>query len=300
MVKKVSEVSNLNDKIVIAAQVIGKSAVKRAVFTEIYRGKNNWKTVVEIHQETGLSNIQVLKAGAKLAAHDVVEQIKVNKRTAYRKDKQLAHHRARILKAAGNKAEQDKLPTARNPKAGAVTVKVLVPRSATVPKEITIDGIASFAKVRGIKKPVPSLRPHEWREEDIKSAFKRILGETHDHKDWGGEKNDLFTNKLRLTSTRQSAAIAFKGRATSGTLTPSKMGTNGDQIERLVGSTASVFLVVYHGKVAESIYGQLHAYALGKSIGGRRVSYGVIDGDDLNRMMQAYPSAFATGRRVSK
>ena len=136
-------------------------------------------------------------------------------------------------------------------------------------------------------------------EERIKSAFKQIIGESHDFKDWGGEKNDLFTNKLRLSAARKTAAFAFKGRATQGTLTPRKMGKNGDQVARLFGSEADVFFVVYHGKIDQSIHEQMSAHAVARSLGGRSVSYGVIDGDDLNRLVQAYPAAFAVSRSRS-
>ena len=292
MAQRVSEVTNLNEKIVLAARVIGKSKARRKVFESIYFGKTKWRSVADIQAATDLDNKQVLNAAVKLAHHEVVEQSKVNGKNLYSKDKQLAHHKNKILKAAGSKAQQEKIPTAQNPRGSAASIRIAVPRSAPPPKEITVDDILSFKAVRDVKSADPAIKLNRTREEVMKTALKRIIGESHDFKDWGGEKNDLFTNKLRVTSKRQSAAFALKGKATPGPLTPKKMGKNGDQIERLVGSSATVFMVVYHGKVADSIHGQLQAFALGKSMSGQRISYGVIDGDDLNRLMQAYPAAF--------
>jgi hypothetical protein len=118
------------------------------------------------------------------------------------------------------------------------------------------------------------------------------LGETHDFKDWGGEKNDLYTNKIKYKTKRMFAAFALKGKATKGTLTPKMMGKNGDQISRLFGASAQMFCVVYHGKVDGSITEQLAAFAIAKAISGVTIYYCVIDGDDLNRLVQAYGKYF--------
>jgi hypothetical protein len=37
-----------------------------------------------------------------------------------------------------------------------------------------------------------------------------VIGEGYDFKDWGGERNDLYTNKLRFRGKRRSAAFALK------------------------------------------------------------------------------------------
>ena len=129
-------------------------------------------------------------------------------------------------------------------------------------------------------------------ESKLKTGLKKIIGETHTFKDWGGEKNDLYTNKIRYKSKRRTAAFALKGKATKGSLTPNKMGKNGDQISRLFTSSAEMFFVVYHGKVDESIVSQLEAFSLAKSMIGTTLYYGVIDGDDLNRLYQAYRTCF--------
>jgi len=78
-----------------------------------------------------------------------------------------------------------------------------------------------------------------------------------------------------------------------GTLTPGKMGKNGDQIQRLFKTAASVFLVQYWGQVAESVVEQMEEFAKAKSaVEGSWVFFGIVDGDDSNRLLEAYPKAF--------
>lgn len=283
---------SLPENIVHAAKVVGKGAHRRAVFEAIYFGKKKWKTVSDIAKRTGLSRVRVLQEGGKLVGNQIVAQDRVNGDTAYAKDPALSHHKKEILRAARDVTRRNRIATKQNPR-GSTTLRVVHGSSRPKPRKITVDDVASFKRVRAFNKTNAKLRLNMMPEERIKRAFKQIIGESHDFKDWGGEKNDLFTSKLRLSATRKTVAFAFKGRATQGTLTPKKMGKNGDQIARLFGSEADVFFVVYHSKVDQSIHEQMHAHAVARSLGGRSVSYGVIDGDDLNRLAQAYPGAFA-------
>src|SRR5262249_51710918 len=143
-------------------------------------------------------------------------------------------------------------------------------------KFISIDDIDSFAKARA--KVANSHKP--MAEEKLKKAFAKIIGEKGSFKDWGGERSDLYTTKLRVGKRRVTAAIAFKGKATKGKLVPGKMGKNGDQINRLFSEPAEVFLVVYPGQIDSSIISQMQAFAIGKALNGSRVSYGVVDASD--------------------
>ena len=71
------------------------------------------------------------------------------------------------------------------------------------------------------------------------------------------------------------------------------MGKNGDQIQRLFKTAASVFMVQYWGQVAESVTEQMEEFAKAKSaVEGTVVYFGIIDGDDSNRLLKAYPKAF--------
>jgi hypothetical protein len=71
------------------------------------------------------------------------------------------------------------------------------------------------------------------------------------------------------------------------------MGKNGDQLGRLFNSEAQVFFVVYHSKIDESVVQQMSAYAIARALSGVRIYYGLIDGDDLGRLVVAYPAEFS-------
>jgi hypothetical protein len=126
-----------------------------------------------------------------------------------------------------------------------------------------------------------------------KAGIARIIGEKGKFQDWGGEPNDLYTTKVRFKGRRRAVAFAFKGPGTKGALTPKKLGKNGDQIQRLFLSPADIFLVQYHDQVGQAVYEQMKVFATVCSIReGKQIWYGVVDGDDSNRIMAAYPKKF--------
>ncbi len=290
---KVSDIgSNLNENIQHAADTIGRSPHRRKVFEAIYRGKTKVKTVSDLIKMTGLSRVRVLQEGGKLSGNQIVEKTKKDNETAYRKDETLTHHKRRILSLVDDPSKAAKYPTKQHPSVKSTTYKIVVPGKRPRVKPVTVDEIDSFHKIRKFTNIDSSLGLDKMLESKLKSGLKKIIGETHTFKDWGGEKNDLYTNKIRYKSKRRTVAFALKGKATKGSLTPNKMGRNGDQISRLFTSSAEMFFVVYHGKIDESIVSQLEAFSLAKSMIGTTIYYGVIDGDDLNRLYQAYKACF--------
>jgi len=290
---KVADIrANLNENIIHAANTIGKSKDRRKVFEAIYKGKQKVKTVDEIAQMTGLSRLRVLQEGGKLNANQIVEKTRKDNQTAYKKDETYTHHKRRVLSILDNPDKAKKYPTKQAPRISTTTYKITVPGKKPRIKPVTVDDIDSFNKIRKVTNIDGSLRLDRMSESELKAGLKNIIGETHTFKDWGGEKNDLYTNKIRYKGKRRRVAFALKGKATKATLTPKKMGKNGDQIARLVGSSAEMFFVVYHGKIDESIISQLEAFTLAKSLSGTTIYYGVIDGDDLNRLYQAYKPCF--------
>jgi hypothetical protein len=299
MTLKVADVrANLNENIVHAANVIGRSKARRAIFEEIYRGKKKIKTVDELMQSTGLGRVHVLNEGKKLAGNGIVAQVKVDGRTAYEKDDFFVHHKKKVLALVDDPSKRAKYPTKQEPRGQQRTiVQIRLARSQPPPQLITIDDIESFAAVRqAVVASGSSL--DDLPEERVKRFLKRIIGETHEFKDWGGERNDLYTTKLRFRGKRRSAAFALKGRATTGPLTPKKMGKNGDQLGRLFTSEAQVFFVVYHSKIDEAVTQQMRAYALARAVSGTRVYYCLIDGDDLARLVTSYPKEFAESAKA--
>ncbi len=71
------------------------------------------------------------------------------------------------------------------------------------------------------------------------------------------------------------------------------MGTNGDQIQRLFRAPAEVFLVEYWNEIDETVVELMKIFATAKSFAeGRKIFFGIIDGQDTARLMAAYPEFF--------
>ncbi len=103
----------------------------------------------------------------------------------------------------------------------------------------------------------------------------------------------MFSTRLVIGNKRKTVAIALKGQATKGVLTPKKMGTNGDQIQRLFRAPAEVFLVGYWNEIDETVVELMKVFATTKSYSeGRKIFFGIIDGQDMARLMAAYPESF--------
>lgn len=291
--------ANLNEYIRHAAQVIGRSKNRRALFEAIYLGKKAVKTVSDLAAATGLSEKRVLTEGQKLAVNHIVGQVKVSKRVAYKKDPTYSHYKGKVLDLVDHPEKKARYPTKQEPRVSgaAVTYQITVARSHPQPQEITVDDIEAFAAVRGSTAGTVDLT--KTLESHVKQFLNRVIGESNEFTDWGGEKNDIYTSRLRFRGARRTAAFAIKGRGTKGTLTPKKMGKNGDQVTRLLASEASVFFVVYHGKVDQAIHEQMRAHGIGRAVAGNRVYYCVIDGNDLARLATAYAADFEAAGKAS-
>jgi hypothetical protein len=295
VVKSVTDTrSNLNDQLVYAARMIGRSEPRALVFDAVCSGKKRVKTRDEIVAKTGLSPKQVLTAGKHLAARELIEQTRERNQTAYAKDPTLAHHKRTILRLAKDEKALARVETKTAPRATrkttALTVTVQVPRALVEVRQVTVDDITSFANVRGTDSRGTRC---ELPEKAIKKGFQCVVGEPGEFQDWGGEKNDLWTTRLEIEGKRHPAAFAFKGPGTTGPLTPKKMGKNGDQIQRLFTSQADVFIVQYWREMDESIVEQLRQFAIAKSaVEAREIIFGVVDGKDTCRVVGAYSKCF--------
>ena len=297
MVQPVSDVgSNAEENIAHAAKVIGRSAHRRSVFEAIYTGKRRAKKVSELINSTGLPHRRVLDSGKRLADNRLVRTTKLDGETAYEKIDFFHSNKRRILSLVSSPAKLASYPTKRNPRPTTV-VQLRVSGHRAQIQHVTIDEIGSFGKVRNVGTPASEIG-NERSEESFKHGIQRIIGEGGRFKDWGGEIADLFTTKLRLESRRLPAALALKGPATKGKLTPGKMGRNGDQIQRLFEAPAEVFLIQYCRQIDSSVLTQMKQLAIVKSLmTGDRVYYGVIDGNDSRRLVLAYPGEFRPTRR---
>jgi hypothetical protein len=165
-------------------------------------------------------------------------------------------------------------------------VRVAVQGTKIQISEVTCDDIDQFSKVRKVQ----SAPPQPISEKTFKAGIQKLIGDTGTFQDWGGERNDLYTSKIRHKGQRRAVAFAFKGPATHGVLTPRKLGKNGNQIQRLFLSPAEIFVVQYHAQIDQDVIQQMQAFATVNSVReGKRIWYGVIDGDDTNRLLKAYP-----------
>ena len=283
--------SNPNDQIAHAANVLKRSVRLRTVFEAICRGGKKPKTVSQLMSATGFSQVAVLQLGGRLADQQLVDKIKVDGETAYEKDRFYAANRTKVLRYAKNPTKLKSLPTKYAPssKKGVANVRISVVGAKIQTTQVTCDDFDQFSRIKTIK----SAPPHAISEKAFKAGIKKLIGETGKFQDWGGEKNDLYTSKLRHKGSRRAVAFAFKGPGTQGILTPKKLGKNGNQIQRLFQSPAEIFIVQYHNQIDQDVIEQMNAFAVLISVGqGKRIWYGVIDGEDTNRLMAAYPRQF--------
>jgi hypothetical protein len=284
--------SNPADQVAHVVQVLGRATQRIAVFRAIYFGKKRVKSVNEIAAVTGLSRIRVLQEGRRLADNQIVRQIRAAGVTSYEKDRFYSAQKKRILRFVQDPVAFERLPTKTRPRiTPSRPVVISIPRQKIQIRHITVDDIESFSRV--LRARVAPGRYMAVAESRFKRGIAKILGESGRFTDWGGERNDLFTNRIKISGRRVRAAFAFKGRGTRGILTPRHMGKNGDQIQRLFKSPATAFLLQYWGQISESVIEQMEEFAKAKSaVEGSLVFFGIIDGDDSNRLLLAYPKAF--------
>jgi hypothetical protein len=174
----------------------------------------------------------------------------------------------------------------------STVIKTYAFRSAPEAEMLTVDDIDSFKDVKKIKSAdASSLKAMP--ERTVNRAICTIVNQS-EKKDWGGERNDIYTNNLMVKGKRRAAAFALKGRATKGPLTLNKMGKRADQVQRLFEGTAEVHFIVHHSGIDERVLDQMQAQAINKSVAtAKKIYYCPIDGRDLARLRAAYPTAFS-------
>jgi len=295
MIRVVDVNSNTNDNIKHAAEFLGTSKWKRAIFEEIYRGKPRPKTGEDIRRKVRARNLRhVLTIGNELVKAGMVDQVMVDHRVAYVKLGWLDQLKKRILNYAANPKALAKLPTKTNPKgsSGLSVVRLKLWGKATDIREITIDDIDSFAKVRRVKK-VPAKRL-AIPETAFKEGVKQVIGETGRFVDRPDERNDLLSSRVVYRGKRITSAFAFKGPGKrKAILEPSDMGKHGDQIQKLFQSPARLFVLPYWAQISERVREMVVSYAeIRSGHHGERVYYCIIDGEDSDRMTLAYPKEF--------
>jgi hypothetical protein len=288
--------SNANDQLARAAEVLKTSTQRFAVFEAVYGGKPKVKSVDDIAQKTGLSRKRVLTHGLKLASNGIVTQTSKNGQTAYEKDPFYAGNRSMVESLVRNPAKLAALPTKTHPQPrvpGSITI--YVPKAFFDVERLTVDDIDSFKKVEGTKIAKYAAKP--LTERAFKEGMQALVREPGTFKDWGGEKNDLWTTRVTFSGRRRTTAMAFKGKGMKGKLTPGKMGKNGDQIQRLYQTSADLYLLQYWAEIDQSVFELMNMLAIASSAsnGGKKVYYLVMDGLDSQRLIHAYPKFFPGG-----
>ena len=94
----------------------------------------------------------------------------------YKKISGIARDYTRIISLATNKKMLDRLPTKDSPKTSSTQlIKINFPKKALNAKQITIDDIDSFSKIKDISNPPKAKRISETK---MKFGIGKILGET--------------------------------------------------------------------------------------------------------------------------
>lgn len=287
--------SNPNEQIAHAAKVVGPGEDRAKVFEAICFGKKKIKLISEIEKRTGLSHKRVLEEGARLHNGKIVKKTKVNTEMAYEKDDWFSSRLKLILKLAKDPKALEKFPTKSNPRptaANVINVNFSAPKNMVDAREIKIDEIDSFEKVKEVPlSPKEALVPVG--ENAFQGGLQKIIQEEGEQNDWGGETDDLFSSRLLFKGQRVNVAFGLKGRGTKGKLVPKKMGKDGDQIQRLFRAPADVFLLQYWGQVDESIVEEMKNMAIARSfLEKKTIYYGIIDGQDTRRIITAYRELF--------
>lgn len=242
--------------------------------------------------------MRVLQESRHLFRNGLVRQAKLDGELAYEKIDFMDVHKKKILRLSGNRKKLAGLPTKRKI-AVKLPKKVTISTAGAKVNRITVDDIDSFSLVRKAK--FTGTLPASLSENDFKKGIQKILGEPGQFKDWGGEKSDLYSTRLRVGGRRRAAAFGFKGPGEKGKLTPGRMGKNGDQAQRLFQEDADVYLVQHWREIDSSVIDLMRQLAVAKAaMTGRPIWYGVIDGQDSERLRAAYAKKFLSTRRKKK
>jgi hypothetical protein len=272
--------SNLEENLKRWSNALKGMGEKFSVWNVIYSGKRKRRSAKEISEKLNgkVTPKRVTEAGKKLIGDGLIRRVPDQFPIIYEKIDEVHHYKRQILALVKSKTKREGLPTKRG---ANLTVKVQhTRRKQGRAIEVTIDDIDQFSKVKHLKKALPKLEPLS--ENEFKNGIQKLFKDTGVYKDWGGEKNDFYTNKLRIRDKRYTAGFALKGPGV-GTkkMEPGKWGKNGDQIQRLSETPASVFFLQFEGQIDQNSIDQLKKLTENKAHQeNRTLFYGYIDRDD--------------------
>lgn len=120
-------------------------------------------------------------------------------------------------------------------------------------------------------------------EEIVKTAFATIIGEPYVHKDWGGERSDLYTSRLHVQGRQISTAWIFKGPGFPRPMTVRALGKPGDQIVRLFSEPAELLVLQHCHEITPAVVNMMETYA--HDLRNPR-HYMILDGADTARILR--------------
>jgi hypothetical protein len=271
------------------ARELSKSPRKLKIWREIYAGGNLPKTAKSLEVSTGLSAQKILALGSPMAAKGYFERVDHKGLWAFRKIQSLNAVKDKILRAAQNPSALDR-EEAKRLKVAVVHIKRTTERRAKA-KYLPIDSVDQFSEVARIQNTTPLV---PLSEKKFKEGLKRIFGENREFPDCAGERNDFYTDKLKIGGRRYPSAFALKGPGVGvSKVVPGKWGKHGNQIQRLADSPAQVHMLQFEGEIDEYSREQLKKLVQLKAHQeNEETFFGFIDDADSARLRRAYPGAF--------
>jgi hypothetical protein len=213
---EVSDVrSNAPEQIEYAALAIGRSKVRLTLFEAVYHHMGA-KSATKLAERAGIARERVIKEIRPLVNRKIVAAERRNEDIYYSAVPLLKAHKVDIIKYARHPAKLKTLPTKRRPSV-KVTVKnnvsfsnIKIPSKSFDVRQITVDDIENFSLVGGVEGSANLST--SLSETKFKEGIQKIVQEPGTFKDWGGEKSDLFTTRLRVAGARRSAALPLRVR----------------------------------------------------------------------------------------
>jgi hypothetical protein len=168
--------------------------------------------------------------------------------------------------------------------------------STTSAAVVHVDEIDTFTLVRGTTaSAVANMLPGgllALPEADVKRALCEIIGENYEHKDWGGERSDVFTTQIQHRGRRVDAAILLKGPGVGrAVMYPSDLGKRADQDLRLFSEPAELFIVQFNGRIDSAVIQRVRITADDRARKHGSTMICFIDGTDTARLLTAYGKA---------
>lgn len=126
-------------------------------------------------------------------------------------------------------------------------------------------------------------------EDEVKATFAELVGEPYVPKDWGGERSDLNTTRLRVDGEPLEASFVFKGPGAPKKMVIATLGKNGDQIARALTEEPDLVVVQHYGAIDATVRHLLERYCFFETYNRhRRTRWMVLDGATTAQILEAH------------